>query len=108
MGQLFGRVLWPQTLWRNGGGHAHFPAKNRIFSKKASKDNSLLSYQKKIQLDWTKYGRVMAKKRMAIYGIIDILRDILAHNLAKYQNFSMRPGLFDKYPQITYSQQFVA
>ena len=50
----------------------------------------------------------MAKKRMPIYGIIDILRAILAYNLAKYQNFSMRPGLFDKYYQITYSQQFLA
>ena len=43
----------------------------------------------------------MAKKRMPIYGIIDTLRTILAYNLAKYQNFSMRLGLFDKYYQIT-------
>ena len=50
----------------------------------------------------------MAKKRMPIYAIIDILRATLAHNLAKYQNFSMRPGLFDKYHQITYSLKFVA
>ena len=57
------------------------------------------------QPDWTKNGQVLAKKRMPIYGIIDILRAILAHNLAKYQNFSMRPGLFDKYYLITYSQQ---
>ena len=49
----------------------------------------------------------MAKKRMPIYGIIDILRAILAYNLAKYQYFSMRPGLFDKYHQITYSLQFL-
>ena len=48
------------------------------------------------------------KKRMPKYGIIDILRGILAYNLAKYRNFSMRPGLFDKYYQITYYQQFVA
>ena len=50
----------------------------------------------------------MAIKRMPIYGIIDILRAILAYNLAKYQNFSIIPGFFDKYHQITYSQQFVA
>ena len=37
----------------------------------------------------------MAKKRMPIYGIIDILRAILAYNLAKYQHFSMRPGYRD-------------
>ena len=30
----------------------------------------------------------MAKKRMPIYGIIDILMAILAYNLAKYQYFS--------------------
>ena len=35
----------------------------------------------------------MAKNCMPMYGIIDILRAILAHNLAEYQNFSMRPGL---------------
>ena len=28
-------------------------------------DNSLLSYHKKFQLDWTKNGRVMAKKTYA-------------------------------------------
>ena len=50
----------------------------------------------------------MAKKRMPIYGTIGILRAILAHNLGNYQHFSMRPGLFDKYYQITYSMQFVA
>ena len=43
---------------------------------------------------------------MLIYGIIDILRAILAINLAKYQYFSMKPGLFDKYRQITHSVQF--
>ena len=43
---------------------------------------------------------------MPVYGIIDILRAILAYYLAKYQYFSMRPGLFDKYHQITYSLQF--
>ena len=48
----------------------------------------------------------MAKKRMSIYGIIDILRAILAYNLVKYQYFSIRPGLFDKYHLITYSLQF--
>ena len=48
----------------------------------------------------------MAKKRMPIYEIIDIVRSILAYYLAKYQYFSMRPGLFDNYHQITYSLQF--
>ena len=48
----------------------------------------------------------MAKKRIPKYGLIDILRAILAHNLAKYQYFSMRPGLFEKFHQIPYSMQF--
>ena len=34
VGPLFGRVLRPQTLWRQCGGHAYFPLKNGIFSKK--------------------------------------------------------------------------
>ena len=42
---------------------------------------------------WPSYGQ----KSMPIYGIIDILRAILAHNTAKYQYFSMRPDLFDKF-----------
>ena len=71
-----------------------------IISHQQSIDNSLLSYQKKFQPDWTKNSQVMAKRRMPIYGIIN--------NLAKYQHFSMRPGLFDKYHWITYSLQFVA
>ena len=50
----------------------------------------------------------MAKKSMPIYGIIDILRAILAHSLAKYQKFSMRPSLFDKYNPITHSLKLVA
>ena len=37
MGQLFGRVLRAQTLWRPRGVHAHFPAKNRIFFQKRIK-----------------------------------------------------------------------
>ena len=45
---------------------------------------------------------------MPVYGIVDILWVILAHNFAKYQNFSMIPGLFDKYYQIPYSLKFVA
>ena len=40
----------------------------------------------------------------AWYGLIGILRAILANNLAKYQYFSMRSSLFDKYHQITYSR----
>ena len=87
----------------------YFPKSIKItISYHQSIDNSLLSYQKKCQPDWTKNGWVMTKKRMPIYGIIYILRAILAHNLAKYQNFPMRPSLFDKYHQITHSQQFVA
>ena len=39
--------------------------------------------------------------KSCIPGIIDILRAILAYNSAKYQHFSIRPGLFDKYHQIT-------
>ena len=50
----------------------------------------------------------MAKKRMPMYGIIEILKAILAPNLANYQHFSMRPGLFNKYNQITYSLKFLA
>ena len=67
-------------------------------------DNSLLSYQKNFQPDWTKNGRGMAKKRVPIYGIIVILRVILAHNLFKYQHFSIRTWFI----QITYCPQFVA
>ena len=77
-----------------------------MISHHQSMDNSLLSYRKNFQPDWSKIGWVMAKKRMLIYGIIVILRFILAYNLAKYQNFSMRPGLFDNYHQITCSLQF--
>ena len=43
---------------------------------------------------------------MLIYGIIDILRSMLAYNLNKYQYFLMRPIVFDKYHQITHSLQF--
>ena len=43
-----------------------------------------------------------------IYGIIDILRAILAHNLAEYQYFSMRPGLYNNYHQISYAMQIIA
>ena len=35
----------------------------------------------------------MAKKGMPLYGKIGILRDFLAHKLAKYQ-FLMKPSLF--------------
>ena len=45
----------------------------------------------------------MVKKGMPKYGIIDILRAILACNLANYQHFSIRPGLFDENHQIPYS-----
>lgn len=30
---LFGWVSRPQTLWHHRGGHAHFPAENRMFKK---------------------------------------------------------------------------
>ena len=42
-GPSFGRVLRPQTVWRQRGGHAHFPAKNMIFFKKASKSWFLIN-----------------------------------------------------------------
>ena len=52
-----------------------FPPKIGFFPKSIkitiyryqSIDNSLLSYQNKFQPDWTKNGRVMAKKHMPIY-----------------------------------------
>ena len=44
----------------------------------------------------------MAKKRMAIYGIIGILRAILARNLVNYQYFSMKLSLLDYYHHFTY------
>ena len=45
----------------------------------------------------------MTKKRMPLYGIIGTFRDFLTHKLAKYQYFSMKPSLFVKYYQFTYS-----
>ena len=53
-------------------------------------------YHQSIDYNLLSYHKVMAKKRMPIYGIIDILRSILAYNLDKYQYFSMRPSVFDK------------
>ena len=53
--------------------------------------------------DKKSYGQ----KRMPKYEIIGILSAILAHNLAKYHYFSMKPTLFDKYYQITYSLRFL-
>ena len=47
----------------------------------------------------------MAKKRMPIYGIWAPWRPILAHNLAKYQYFPIKPTLFDRYHQFNYSVQ---
>ena len=64
-----------------------------MISNQQSIDNNLLSYYKKFQPDWTTNGWVMTKKSMPIYGIIDILRVILACNLAKCQYCSIRPGL---------------
>ena len=114
----------PFGSWYHRGGKVHLSAKNRIFQKKASKSwfqftNRYIFYDNSgdYLVSWVtikncspigqkcpRYGRI----RMPIYGIIDILMAILAHNLAKYQYFSMRPGLFDKYHQITYSLQFFA
>ena len=67
MGQLFGRVLRPQTH-RGTCGAVHF------FINSAR---------------LVKNGLVMAKRRMPLYGIIGfgIFRDFLAHKLAKYQYF---------------------
>ena len=50
----------------------------------------------------------MAKKRMPIYEIIGILRAISAHNLVKYQYFSMKLRLFDYCYYFTYSVQVLA
>ena len=44
----------------------------------------------------------MAKKRMTLLGIIRIFRGFFAHQLAKYQYFSMRPSLFVYYCQFSY------
>ena len=35
----------------------------------------------------------MAEKRMLLYEIIGTFRDFLAHKLAKYQYFSIKPSL---------------
>ena len=49
---------------------------------------SLFFFQKNVQIMISHHnGCVMAKKRMPIYGMIGILRAILAHNLGKYQFF---------------------
>ena len=47
-----------------------------MISHQQSMDNSLQSYHKIFQPHWTKNGRVMAKKRIPKYRIIDILRAI--------------------------------
>ena len=54
-----------------------------MISHHQSIDNSLMSYQNIFSPIGQKNGLVMAKKSMPIYGIIDILRATLAHNLAK-------------------------
>ena len=77
-----------------------------MISHHKSIDTCLLScYHKTFPPNWPINGWVHAKKRMPIYGIIDILRAIVANNLVKYQYFSMRPSLFDKNQQITHSLQ---
>ena len=40
---------------------------------------------------------------MPLYGIIGTFRDFLAHKLTNYQYFSIKPSLFVKYYQSTYS-----
>ena len=47
-------------------------------------DNSLRGYRQKFQPIGRKMAELWPKKRMPIYGVIDILRSILAYNLAKY------------------------
>ena len=74
-----------------------------MISHHLSIDDSLLSSEKKSQPDWPKNGSVMAKKRMSIYGMIGILRGILAHNLVNYQYFSIKSSLLDNYHHFTYS-----
>ena len=76
MSQLFGWVCSPKSIWRRRGGHAHFPPKMVAFFKSDlsaildvfSIANGHLSNHTKFQLDWSKNGRVMAEKRMPIYG----------------------------------------
>ena len=64
-----------------------FPA---IFFQKIFK--IMIYYHKRFQPDWTKNGHgLLPKKHMPIYGMIDILRGILAYDLAKYQFSLMRP-----------------
>ena len=40
---------------------------------------------------------------MPKYGIVGILSANLAHNLAKYQYFAMKPSVYDKFYQVAYS-----
>ena len=103
MGPLFDRVLRLQTHWRQFGDHAHVPAEifflkhQNTISRHRSKDNSLLSYLKKIS---------PIGQKMAELWPIGTLGAILAHNLARYQNFLMKLSVFDNYYQIAYSLQF--
>ena len=72
----------PKTIWRHRGGRAHFPPKMVHFFKSdlgaildvLSIDNGPLSNHKQFQLDWSKNGRVMAEKRMPIYGHMRVIR----------------------------------
>ena len=88
VGKFFGRVFRPQTLRRRHGGHTHFQNLKLItikfISHQQSIDSIFLSSHTKFRRDWPKNVWVMSDKRMPIYGIIDIFRDFLTHNLAKY------------------------
>ena len=70
-----------------------------MISHNQSIDNILLSQQKAFQPNRTKMAELWPKKVCPCMEIIDILRSILTFNLAKYQYFSVGPGLFDKYLQ---------
>ena len=108
VGQLFGQVLRHPTLRCRRGGHALFPAskgpKNRN-QKLSSITNidSLPAIDRFLKFP-QKISAQLAKKRMPIYEIIGIFRELLAHNynLAISQYFLVRPSLFDYYYQISY------
>ena len=67
-----------------------------MISHHQSIDNSLLSYPKKFSPIGQKMAELWSKMygQICKYGIIDILRAILANNFAKYQYFSTKPSLF--------------
>ena len=74
----------------------------KLISHQQSIDNSFLSSHKKLSAQfaekWPSYGQ----KTYADIWIIGDFREFLACNLAKSQYFSMRPGLFNYFYQVTY------